>query len=168
GKGIVDHRQQVRVLRLELDHADDTQSTDQLEQDAIVVDEGVVAVLRNRDPPTEIPTVVACPPPLSVVSIPVTHEHIHQASLQEGAGVDTIVEILVKMLEEPIGPGYGDGVMEEGAVPRSLVRMPLEGPEETGELVTELAEARIVGHHHQLGLGVEHPGGIEQPPRHDG
>src|SRR5690606_35789350 len=87
GKGIVDHRQQVRVLRLELDHADDTQSTDQLEQGAIVVDEGVVAVLRNRDPPTEIPTVVACPPPLSVVSIPVTHEHIHQASLQEGAGV---------------------------------------------------------------------------------
>ena len=89
------------------------------------------------------------------MSIPVSHQDVDEARAQVAAGVHPFVVALLEPLKER------QRVRDHGRSLDLALDPLLDEPDHAGVLV-EVAEARIFGHHGQLGGGVEHVGNIEQ------
>ena len=123
--------------------------------DAVESAERLVAVARDRLPDPLAVLLEPGPAPLQDVSIPVSHQDVDEARAQVAAGVHPFVVVLLEPLKER------QRVRDHGRSLDLALDPLLDEPDRAGVLV-EVAEARIVGQHGQLGGGVEHVGSIEQ------
>ena len=111
-----------------------------------------------------MPLLHARPFPLAGVPVDVVEEEIHQARLEQRAGVDALASVAVDQLPERVAVDDLEGAGKSLAV-RGLSGREFDLAEPAGELLRVLAEDRVVRHHHELRRRVEDAGGLEQRGR---
>ena len=128
---------------------------------ALQLREGLVAVVRDREPGTALPR--AAPAPLQLVAVPVADQHVDQACAQERARVDALARVLQLPL---VQLRRAQHLVDSRELRRRVAaaRDLLERAEHAGERLAEPAEAVVVGHHEERRLRVQHAHPVQQRP----
>ena len=130
--------------------------------EAAVVNEGLVAILRYREPGMAVAIREARPPPLSEMTVFVIDEEVHQARLEKGPRIDAFARAVLQVIPHGLRPADLPGSGEPGRIVGPLGRVQLEGPDQPGEVLPVLAEPRVVRDYHERMLRMEDTGGLHE------
>ena len=127
-----------------------------------VVDEGLVAILRDREPATAIAVGEPRPSPLAGMAILVVDEKVHQSRREKGSGIDAVAATLFQVLPQGLRAAHFPGTGKPGGIVRAFGRMFLQRSDQAGEFLAVFPEPGIVRNHHERVLRMEDAGGFHE------
>ena len=126
------------------------------------MDEGLVAILRDREPDVAISIGKTRPSPLAGMAVLVVDEKVHQSRLEKGSGINAVAATLFHVLPHGLRPADLAGAGESGGIAGTFGGMFLQRPDQAGKFLAVFPEPGIVRNHHERVLRMEDAGGLHE------